>query len=255
MGKLPLKSILYLFLIFVNYGNLTGNTAIKEDYDIYLLIGQSNMAGRGYMLEADTLNFIDGVWLLNSDGVPEKAKSPFNKYSSIRKELKMQNIGPGESFSKEIHRRTKKKILLVVNARGGSSIKSWLPSAKDGYFDEAVRRTKQALDYGTLKAVLWHQGESNSGNPSNYLNDLKLMVEELRKRLNVPNVPFVAGEIAPWHPNRNKFNTVIHNIKDSIYNSDWVSSEGCAPRTDFKDPHFSRDGQMLLGFRYAEKNI
>ena len=38
MGKLPLKSILYLFLIFVNYGNLTGNTAIKEDYDIYLLI-------------------------------------------------------------------------------------------------------------------------------------------------------------------------------------------------------------------------
>ena len=38
----------------------------SDDYDIYLLIGQSNCAGRGYFLPEDTLNVLEGVWLLNA---------------------------------------------------------------------------------------------------------------------------------------------------------------------------------------------
>ena len=47
----------------------------NDDYDIYLLIGQSNCAGRGYLLPEDTLNVLEGVWLLNDELVPEKTKS------------------------------------------------------------------------------------------------------------------------------------------------------------------------------------
>ena len=79
------------------------------------------------------------------------------------------------------------------------------------------------------------------------------MVGELRKQLDADNVPFVAGEIAPWHHNRDKFNPVIHTIKEHIKNSDWVSSEGCGMLKDENDPHFSREGQMILGERYAQK--
>ena len=182
-----------------------------QEYDVYLLIGQSNMAGRGTMTDEDR-RAISGVWLLNDEGNIEPAVSPLNKYSSILKDLGMQ-----------------------------------------GYLSEALRRAQQAQRYGTLRGILWHQGESDSGKTSSYMDSLQVMVAALRDALSIPQVPFVAGEIAPWHANRDRFNPVIRTISEHIPFSAWVSSEGCTPLKDEKDPHFSREGQHLLGVRYAEK--
>ena len=85
----------------------------RSKYDVFLLIGQSNMAGRGKLLEADTLKDIKGVWLLNSEGKPEPARNPLNKYSSIRKSYKMQQMSPGYSFATKVHKATGRKLLLV----------------------------------------------------------------------------------------------------------------------------------------------
>ena len=75
----------------------------------------------------DTLNVIEGVWLLDADGCPEQAKAPLNKWSTIRKDLKMQQIGPGNSFSENVAKATGRKVLLAVNARGGSALEEWMP--------------------------------------------------------------------------------------------------------------------------------
>ena len=223
-------------------------------YNVYLLLGQSNMAGRGRMLPEDTVKIIDGVWLLNADGVPEPAVSPLNKYSSIRKGIGMQQIGPGNSFSEEIHKATGRKILLVVNARGGSSLSEWMKdSPEQDYFEEAVKRARQAAGYGKIKAILWHQGESDSGRSDVYLDSLAVFVSDLRKAIGDESVPFIAGEIAHWTANAEVFNEMISHISERIPNSSFVSSEGCTPLKDVSDPHFSRDGQMLLGHRYARK--
>ena len=223
-----------------------------QEYDVYLLIGQSNMAGRGTMTDEDR-RAISGVWLLNDEGNIEPAVSPLNKYSSIRKDLGMQQVSPADYFSRTLSSRTGRKILLVVNARGGSAIREWMPHASQGYFSEALRRAQQAQRYGTLRGILWHQGESDSGKTSSYMDSLQVMVAALRDTLSIPQVPFVAGEIAPWHANRDRFNPVIRTISEHIPFSAWVSSEGCTPLKDEKDPHFSREGQHLLGVRYAEK--
>ncbi len=240
-------------LLFVVLCSCSTNVTVPTDYDVYLLIGQSNMAGRGTLLHEDTIKTIEGVYLLNDSGKIEPAVAPLNKYSTIRKAMKYQQMCPGNSFSKIIHDKTNKPILLVVNARGGSSIKEWSPTVEGSYVYEAVKRTKQALNYGQLKGILWHQGESDSKNPSYYMDSLVNMVHFLRSELQAENVPFIAGEIAPWHSNRDKFNSVIHTIKEHVPNSDWVSSEGCTWLKGENDPHFSRDGQLLLGARYAEK--
>ena len=42
----------------------------------------------------------------------------------------MQRLGPAYGFAKEMARQTKRPVGLVVNARGGSSINSWLKGAK-----------------------------------------------------------------------------------------------------------------------------
>lgn len=223
------------------------------EYDVFLLIGQSNMAGRGTMTAADQQVFDPKVFLLNASGEVEGAKNPLNAYSTILKDLDIQGINPGFSFSKKIAAETGRKVLLVVNARGGTALYEWKKSSSKGYYNEAVKRTKQAQKYGKLVGILWHQGESNSSNPSGYLESLKGMVDDLRNDLNAPDVPFIAGEIAQWQSNASKFNPVIQGISAVIPNSDYVSSVGCTPWKDESDPHFSRDGQILLGERYAEK--
>lgn len=226
----------------------------NHGYDVYLLIGQSNMAGRGTMLESDTVEAIPGVYLLNGEDKPTPAHNPLNQYSSIRKDIKMQQICPGTSFSQTLAQHTNRNILLVVNAKGGTALSEWMPGTK--FFNEAVRRGKEAMKFGTLKGILWHQGcaDSSPEKTATYLERLSIMVDSLRTNLGVTDeVPFIAGELAHWRRSSAAFNDTIHHIDRYIPGSHWVSAEGCTWLKDSIDPHFSREGQLLLGRRYAEK--
>ena len=251
--------------------NVNFNEAGQEGgYDVYLLIGQSNMAGRGDLISGDE-DSIEGAYLLNASGNVVQATNPMNQYSTVRKNT-TQGINPGLAFSKTIYQETGRKVLLVVNARGGSSINYWVKDmlytnsedrnnfaiSGDHYlYNEAVSRAKEAMKYGTLKAILWHQGESDKSD-ANYMTKLSTLVSSLRSDLG--NVPFVAGQIATWRTNVEDFNQRISTISSVIENSDYVSSaipEGTAVSTwqwkGADDPHFSRSAQLVLGERYAEK--
>ena len=234
-------------------------------FDVFLLIGQSNMAGRGTMLPEDVTEKLENVWLLNEEGEAVEAHNPLNQYSTVRKSLSMQQINPGYSFSKKIVRETGRKVLLVVNALGGSSIGMWEKTAgfvtdaasiaygKLKLYDEAVRRTRQAMELGELKAILWHQGEANSSNPDSYKTVLAQFVSDLRADLGTPDVPFICGELAYWRSSSAGFNEMIRTVSTVVPYSDWVSAEGAGMLKDETDPHFSRDGQILIGERYADK--
>ncbi len=241
-----MRLIILLLLAF----SLSSCRGQKRPCDVFLLIGQSNMAGRGVMIRGDSVE-MKGVWLLDGEGVPQKASNPLNKFSSIRKSLEMQQIGPGYSFARTLREATDRDILLVVNARGGSSILEWTVGGR--FYDEAVRRSRQAMEHGRLVAILWHQGESDSSDPSGYMEALSTIVSAMRTDIDSPEVPFVAGEIARWHKNASKFNSVINTVPQYIPRSGVVSSEGASPLIDHDDPHFSREGQLLLGERYARK--
>ena len=225
----------------------------KPDYDVYLLIGQSNMAGRGTLLDKDYKEKFKGIYLLDEEGVAVPASQPFNQYSSIRKGMSIQQMNPGYGFSKQMRKYNKKRpILLVCNPRGGTSILEWAPGQH--YYTEAVRRARQGMRYGKLKGILWHQGCADSRNRVGvYMGLLKELVDALRSDLKAEDVPFIAGELPYWRRTSPAFNEMIHGISEVIPNSAWVSAEGCTPVKDTRDPHFSRDGQILLGTRYAEK--
>lgn len=241
---------------------LSAQAQNSGEYDVFLMIGQSNMAGRGYMLDEDKEVFDDNVFLLNDAGEVVPAKNPLNQYSSIRKGMSIQRIGPGYGFAKKISKKTGRKILLVVNARGGTTLAQWTKGETgEGYYEEAVRRTKQAMQYGQLKAIIWHQGCGDSKNTDVYLDKLALFVQNLRSDLGVSDVPFIAGELGRWRPNVAAFNEMIHHISEYIPDSDWVSSKGGVPidtpgtdgKPNMKDPHFNRKSQLKLGERYARK--
>jgi hypothetical protein len=234
---------------------------IVPELDMFLFIGQSNMAGRGYMNEAaGDLNPIDNTYLLTPGLNWEIASNPLNKYSSIRKELSMQRISPAYGFAGNIQGKTINPVGLIVNAQGGSSMAQWTKGSIDGLYEKSLLRAKEAQKWGKIKAILWHQGESNSSSTavSAYPNQVKAMVDNFRADLNELDLYFVAGELAYWRgggTGSNAFNTMIRTISSFIDNSDYVSADGLTPLIDATDPHFDRASNIELGRRYYEKVI
>jgi hypothetical protein len=244
-----------IFLLDFTHHVINKSDTIENGLDIYLLIGQSNMSGRAPVgqVESDTLQ---GVFLFNGKKfIP--AINPLNKYSTVRKKLSMQKLGPGYSFGKELAEHTGKKIGLVVNARGGTSIESW----EKGYngphdfdlYENALKQVRKAEKYGTLKAIIWHQGEANRKDADDYMYLLKKLVNDLRRDLH-GNVYFVVGEIGTWYKNSSKINSVIDSISGNISNTGFVSADGLKPLYgDITNPHFNTKSQLILGQRYAKK--
>lgn len=256
-----LKSICFLFFCFLQFLPVLAQ-GVKENVpsglDIYVCIGQSNMAGRG-ALTPEVMDTLQNVYLLNDKDHFEPAVNPLNRYSTIRKELSMQRLSPSYAFAKEIAQTLRRPVGLVVNARGGSSINSWLKGSADGYYEEALARVRVVLKQGgTLRAILWHQGEADCVAPEAYKQKLISLMADLRNDLAMPELPVIVGQISPWNWTKRPegtapFNKMISEVSSFIPYSDWVSSEGLDCYKDETDPHFGTEGQLSLGKRYAEK--
>lgn len=256
LRSIYLLSFLLLQSLFAFAGNVKEN--VPSSFDLYVCIGQSNMAGRA-TLTPEVMDTLQNVYLLNDKGNFEPAVNPLNRYSTVRKDLSMQRLGPAYGFAKEMARQTKRPVGLVVNAREGSSINSWLKGSKDGYYEEALSRVRIAMKQGgVLKAILWHQGEADCSNPEAYKQKLISLVKDLREDLGMPNLPVVVGQISQWNWTKREagtvpFNQMIKKVSSFIPYSDWVSSKGLGWYKDEKDPHFNTEAQLLLGKRYAKK--
>lgn len=258
-GKAVFFCWVFLGFFYSSYAAAQGDrSCMPQELDIYLCIGQSNMAGRG-ALTPEVMDTLRDVYLLNDRGCFEPAVNPLNRYSTIRKELPMQRLGPSYAFAKTMVDVLKRPVGLVVNARGGSSIDSWQKGSEDGYYEEALARVRIALQQGgSLKAILWHQGESDCSDPEAYREKLIAMVRSFRADLGQPDLVVIVGELSRWNwtgtpEGTTPFNRMIREVASFLPDSDWVSSEGADWYQDETDPHFGTRGQLLLGKRYAEK--
>ncbi len=242
----PMRKSLHLLLpLFLFPWASTGWGGDEEPLHIYLLIGQSNMAGRA-AIEAEDEAVPDRVYLFTDEGNWEPATNPLNRYSSVRKRLDMQRLGPGYTFARTLAgHNPDARIGLVVNAQGGTPIERWARGTE--LYDEAVRRVRAAAKDGEIKGVVWHQGEGNSRDPE-YLRKLTAMIEALRADLDRPDLPFVAGQVEGDRP----VNLQIAKIADALPGTAWASSEGLGT---FDGTHFDSAAQREFGRRYAAAMI
>lgn len=193
--------------------------------------------------------------LMKTENSWEIAQNPFNKYSNIRKELSMQQLGPGYTFAQTLtDTMPEKHFGLVVNARGGTAISSWLKGNSDGYYESTMDRITPALRYGTLKGILWLQGSSDQNNTGTYMSKLKSFVQDLRTDLGDENLYFVCSQLGQWRTISEEINIVFTLVPDNISNVDYIVSDGLTPLNgDTTDPHFDARSQRILGERYAGK--
>lgn len=194
------------------------NQIPSSQIEIYLLIGQSNMAGRG-VIDAESLETDARVLCFNKKNSWELAKDPlhFDKPTAV-------GVGPGLTFGKAMAKNfTGKVIGLVPCAFGGTSIKKWDTDSR--LYQVAVHRTRLAMRNGNLKGILWHQGESDiaqSENLKNYAENLSKLITQLRKDLESPEAPFVCSELADFDVKKSalvkQFNDILHELKMSVSN-------------------------------------
>ena len=228
----------------------------KKDFHLFLLVGQSNMAGRGAVTAADK-EPPARVLMLNQAGewVPAVDPLHFDK-------PKMVGVGLGRTFGLEIAKATPGVTIgLIPCAVGGSPIDSWTPGAfyqptQSHPWDDAMRRAKLALEAGTLKGILWHQGESDSSAalaPS-YEGKLHDLIARFRKELKSPAVAFIVGQLgvfsdAPWTEHKRQVDRAHRDLPQKVKHTAFVAAEGLKHKGD--KTHFDADSYREFGRRYA----
>ena len=226
---------------------------VDPNFHLYLLIGQSNMAGRG-TVDAQSQESDPRVLMFNREQqwVPAKDPLHFDKPEA--------GVGPGFAFGKAMATANPTvRIGLIPCAVGGTSITLWTPGAFDKAtkthpYDDMLARVTSALQHGVLKGILWHQGESNRGKPEGYPEALTQLIERLRTALTAPSVGFVAGELAAFTSQQEAptatFNAQLHQLAGTIPSFGVVSAAGLQHRGDRL--HFDTASARLLGERFAK---
>lgn len=228
----------------------------KENFHLFLLVGQSNMAGRGKVADEDREPH-PRVFTFTKENEWAPAIDPlhFDKPSA--------GVGIGRTFGIEIASALPDiTIGLIPCAAGGSPISSWEPGGYHSQtnshpYDDAIQRAKRALKVGVLKGILWHQGESDSKPGPAEVHERKLheLIARFRDELNAPTVPFIAGQMGqfderPWSDAKKLVDTAHRSLPAKVACTAFVSSDRLAHKGD--QVHFSTPACRELGRRYAE---
>jgi len=223
---------------------------MANQLNIFLLIGQSNMSGRGRVNEIPSLSnpqlfmFREGRW--TTAGEPLHTDKP-----------NMAGIGLGMSFGVELIKASgMAPIGLVPCAVGGTPLRRWMPGAD--LYDNAVATIRSALSNGKLSGVLWHQGEGDSGSfddASSYGERLSKMIAGLRSDLSAEHVPVITGQLGSFLRKHEGYaffelvNQQLRELEGQLSSYACVSAEGLTDNGD--NLHFNAASLRNFGTRYA----
>lgn len=217
-----------------------------------LLIGQSNMAGRGFLNSVKPI--IDERIFVLRNGRWQMMEEPIHSDRSVA------GIGPAASFAKMwLDNHPNETIGLIPCADGGTSIDDW---ADNGALTRhALSEARFAMETSDLMGVLWHQGESDSQNKQFQTYESKLMhlITYFREALHKPQLTFVMGLLGEFlgqdgfgasATEYQEINEIIKSVANKNAQCFYVTAEGLTANPD--GIHIDGYSQRLFGLRYYE---
>lgn len=216
----------------------------------FLIIGQSNMAGRGKLDEAQPLDNDKLLVLRNGRWQP--------MYRPVNNDRPFSGVCLAESFARLYADENNIMTGIIPCADGDTSLYDWQEGSL--LYDNAVEQTRLARRTSKIAGVLWHQGEADC-RPERYPfyeANLAQFIRALRRDLNLFDVPFVFGELGEYlesHPAENLKNykyinaALAHYVKNTPMTG-LASSKGLTPNPDIL--HFNTKSLMEFGKRYYE---
>jgi hypothetical protein len=227
-------------------------------FHVFLLLGQSNMAGYPKAQRQDraedprvrVLGFDDCAATGRQTDVWDVAAPPLH-------ECWNDGLGPGDYFAKTLLAVIPEgdSIGLVPSAISGERIEAFLKVGGTRY-DRLIQRARLAQQAGgVIEGILFHQGESNSGDPS-WPGKVNTLITDLRTDLGIGGVPFLAGELL-YTGGTAGHNTLVNQLPDVVSNAFVIPANGLVvdPIDTQWNLHFDHDSQVEFGKRYAQTMI
>ena len=226
----------------------------KENLWVFLLAGQSNMAGRALVEPEDTLPN-SRILTINKNRELVEAKEPLHFY-----EPSMTGLDCGLSFGKQLLKYCPDSvyILIIPTAVGGSSINQWLGDSTH----RGVRlfsNFEELADFGSkiglVKGILWHQGEEDADSLRSiqYGRRLQLIMNMLRDAAGDRKLPVGIGEIGVFSNDsryQKAINDTIRQFRQTDENAILVSSSSFNHIGDFV--HFDSPSERKMGEMLAD---
>lgn len=215
-----------------------------------LMIGQSNMAGRGFVNEVPMI-CNERIQMLRN-GRWQTMTEPINYDRPV------SGISLAGSFSAMWCMENENDNLgLIPCAEGGSVIDDW--SVDKVLFQHAVSEAKFALKDSELIGILWHHGESDSygGSYKTYYEKLKVIIDTLREELNAENIPLIIGGLGDYLGKSSfgtmctEYNLINDELKKFAKNENncyFVTAKGLDCNPD--GIHINAVSQRKFGVRY-----
>ena len=214
-----------------------------------LIIGQSNMAGRGFKDEVERFDNQKLLALRNGMWRP--------MYTPVNPDRSSSGVSLVESFADAYSKDHDVEVGIIPCADGGTRLEQWAPGGL--LFDHAVFQAKLAQRTSEIVAVLWHQGESDCY-PYRYPFYKEKCLEifrALKKELELEDVPFVVGGLGSWladYPTSDVFKNYVYvneALEAMAAECNWIgfaSAEGLGCNPDYM--HFNAVALREFGLRY-----
>jgi len=235
---------------------------------IFLFIGQSQISGRGRLMEKDrALNINKNAFVFGNDYQWKIAKEPtdsaYNQVDRISRDNDA-GVSPAVTFTKEMNRLRPDWLIGVVHcSKGGTLIKRWQRDLKrNSLYGSCVNRAREAAKEGEIIGVIFQQGESDAirpkGNrpfsPDTWGILFKKMITDLRHDLGISQLPVVYTQMGKNKSDRfvNWTKLQAQQANANVDNSIMVKTDDL-PLKDYV--HYTADGYRTLGARYAKAYI
>jgi hypothetical protein len=225
---------------------------MKKMIKSFLMIGQSNMAGRGFLHEVTPI-YNERIQMLRN-GRWQMMAEPINFDRPV------SGISLAASFADAWSRQNQEDIIgLIPCAEGGSTLNEW--GVDEALFKHAIAEAKFAMQNSELTGILWHQGESDSlgGNYKVYYEKLLVIINAIRKELNAPDIPLIIGGLGDFlgkvgfGKGCTEYSLINEELKKFAFEQDncyFVTASGLTSNPD--GIHIDAVSQRKFGLRYFE---
>ena len=226
----------------------------NEAIHSFLMIGQSNMAGRGEFGDLPPIR--NRSCFMLRMGRWQQMVEPVNPDRDIFEGLYHSGTSLASTFADEFANTYGLKAGLIPCADGGTSLSQWMPG--EILFDHAVMMTRLAMRSSIFSGILWHQGEADCGRDEtlySYKDRFITMITAMRKELNAEKLPLIIGELSENIAEEHKIvdrakilNTIFREIAKELPYTAVVSSKGLELKPD--GIHFNAKSLRIFGDRY-----
>lgn len=223
----------------------------------FLLIGQSNMAGRGDFGEVPEIVNPNCFMLRNGRWQP--MCEPINPDRPIFGSWH-SGVGLSASFADAYANYFHEDVGLIPCADGGTAMCEWVPG--EILYDHAVFQASLAQRTSEIAGILWHQGENDSTSYEEvlqYRERFLRMISTMKQQLGLSDtVPVLIGELGSFVGTAGggeckyyrQVNEILEKLSQELPCGGFVRADGLTCKDD--GIHFNSASYREFGLRYFE---